>query len=166
MKKLSLLSIAGFLIATNALIAPPCRAEQCPWLNAATASGFLGGEATMSVTPLTVKGDATCEFALTQSAHTFTLRIAVHTMSQPSQEYSAFVAKCDGVKTPLRTIGNEAVYCVASGRNGAEQIVGRVRDRAFLISIASVSSVSGTKDRGSPSEEAINLAQQVAGALF
>ncbi len=167
MKRPGLRWVAIISATLCVLLAPAaCPAQQCPWLNAATAGGFLGGDVTMSVTPLTLTGDTTCEFVLTRKAVTSTLRIAVHTMSRPLQEYSAFVAQCDGVKTPLRAIGNEAVSCIANRAAGPEQIIGRVRDRAFLISIVTVSVRSGMKDRSGPSEEAINLAQQVAGALF
>jgi len=164
MKRLSWICVATFSVITCGLLTPAvCRAEQCPWLNAATAGGFLGGEVKMSVAPLTLRGDTTCEFSLTQNSVTSTLRIAVYTMSQPSQEYSALVSKCDGTKTPLRTIGNEAIYCAANGSTGKEQIIGRVRDRAFVITVFAG---SRTKGESGPSEEAINLAQQVAGALF
>ena len=162
--KLSLVGAVTLIVMACGLIAPAaCRAEQCPWLNAATAGGFLGGEVRMSVTPLKANGDATCDFVLTQNSVASTLRIAVYTMSQPAQDYTAFVAQCDGVRTPLRTIGNEAIYCVASGK---EQIIGRVRDRAFAITIATASASSSRKAGSGPSDEAINLAQQVAGQLF
>jgi len=150
---------------TCGLLGPAaCRAEQCPWLNAATAGGFLGGEVTMSVTPLAPNGDATCEFALTQTAVASNLRIAVHTMSRPSQEYSAFVAQCDGARKSLQTIGNEAMYCAAKGTPGKEQIIGRVRDRVFLMTITTAG--PRRRDGSGPSDEAVNLAQQIAGALF
>jgi hypothetical protein len=120
----------------------------------------------MTVTPIAPNGDATCDFALTQSSYTSTLRIAVHTMGKPAQDYSTFLAHCDRFKIPLRGIGNEATYCAANDGARKEQIVGRVRDRAFLITITTASAGPGMKNRSGPTEEAVNLAQQVAGALF
>jgi hypothetical protein len=119
----------------------------------------------VNVTPIAPNGDTTCEFTLTQNLTPSTLRVAVHTMTRPAQGYAAFVAQCDGVKIPLRTIGNEAVYCVANG-SGKEQIIGRVRDRAFVMMIGSASAGTIGKTGSGPRAEVVNLAQQIAGALF
>jgi hypothetical protein len=61
---------------------------------------------------------------------------------------------------PLKAIGNEALAC---SDDHAELVVGRVRDRAFLVRL-------GTNDHSTqPSalrEKARRVAEQVAGILF
>jgi hypothetical protein len=145
-----------------------CRAEVlCPWLNAATAAGVLGGEVQLSVSGVTPLGDATCDFVLKQSAST-SLHITVHTMSQIAADYAAFVAQCGGTFVPLRGIGNEAGQCVPD-RNRTqegERIVGRVRDRAFLIAVRRSPPASPVASKQGLSDETRNLAEQIAGALF
>jgi hypothetical protein len=163
------LRIAAMLaVAAGSVINPlQSRAEEaCPWLNAATAGGVLGGEAQMSVTPLTAQGDTTCEFTRKQDARTSMLRIVVHTMTVPSKEYATYLAQCNGASVPLKGIGNEAIQCVSNNAadKGQEQVIGRVRDRAFVLSIRA-SSTKGT-GKGGLSDETRNVAEQVAGALF
>jgi hypothetical protein len=140
--------------------------ETCPWLNAATAAGVLGG----AVTDMTVKraktaDDASCTFIRRQGSLVMELRIEVETMTAPAKEFTAYAARCRTATVPLQAIGNEAVACsddnAPTGR--AEQVVGRVRDRAFLVRI-------GTSDRSARSEplgdKARDVAEQVAGVLF
>jgi hypothetical protein len=148
-----------------------CHAEpRCPWLNAATAGGFLGGTVQENTAPLSLVGDTTCEFSRTQNSTVFTLRIAVHTMEHPSKDFAAYLAKCGGSSAPLKAVGNEAVQCTGSAAKGEQQVVGRVRDRAFVLTVttdppgrAGASSESG---REGISDEFENLAEQIAGALF
>jgi hypothetical protein len=126
-------------------------AEICPWLNAATAGGVLGG----AVTDVTVKraegGDGSCDFVRHDGSRVLALRIEVITMRDPSKDFAAYAARChSGV--PLKAIGNEAVACTDKG---AEQVVGRVRDRAFVLRMS-------TGGR----EKARQIAEQIAGSLF
>jgi hypothetical protein len=65
----------------------------------------------------------------------------------------------------VRAIGNEAVVCgvAAAVRGGvAEQVVGRVRERAFVVSI---SAGVGT-DQATLRETTLRVAEMVAGFLF
>lgn len=124
-------------------IAATCRAENaCPFLNAATAAGVLGGEVTVNV-----RGD-TCLFARGASE----LRIEVKTVNLP------YKPNCAPSPVPLKAIGNEAVICES---DGAQQVAGRVRDRAFFVRLTS-------NDIASPAlrEKARSVAEQVAGILF
>lgn len=128
-------------------------AQVCPWLNAATAGGVLGG----AVTDVTVKlaegsGDGSCEFVRHDGARAPALRIEVETLRDPTKDFAAFAARCHSAGTPLKAIGNEAIACTD---DGAQQVVGRVRDRAFALRIS-------TGGR----EKARQIAEQIAGILF
>ena len=110
------------------------RAETCPWMNAATAGGFLGGDVTAKFTPDTaMKGAGVCEFARTANFASATLRIEVSLMHAPATEFAAFLAKCGSDAKPLKAIGNEAVTC--SVPHKGSRVVGRVRDQAFVITL-------------------------------
>jgi hypothetical protein len=151
------------------MLAPlAARAENCPWLNAATAGGLLGGEVSMTVTH-TSPQDITCEFALKQSATLSALKIEVHTMSNVHQEFQSLASACGTEALPLRAVGNEAVACTQnSGTNQSEEIIARVRERAFLLRWTAPRPLQ----EGMPlSREDIqdrfrNVAEQVAGSLF
>lgn len=126
--------------------------ERCPWLNAATASGFLGGAVHMTLT------SGSCEFVRQDGVHEMTLRIEVASTSGRH-------AQCGSGAEPLKAIGNEALACAYEGKAGwiAEQVTGRVRDQAFLVRIS-------TNDRSAapkPMREKVRkVAEQVAGILF
>jgi hypothetical protein len=160
-----------------------CHAkESCPWINEATAAGFLRGEVTTTIThpsggadkaaaaaatvtgtSVTV-GDATCEFVRHDASGVTRLRIEVVTMSDVVAAFPGFRARCGADGQPVRAIGNEAEVCgmMAAGHGVAEQVVGRVRERAFVVSI---SAGAGT-DQATLRETTLRVAEQVAGFLF
>jgi hypothetical protein len=160
-----------------ALCAPAiCAAsENCPWLNAATAAGALKGSVTYTVThpaadktaadkTVADKTDATCEFIHREGAVLSKLQIEVETMKDPSREFASYTAKCGRNATPLRAIGNEALLCSLRSKNQfSEQVVSRVRERAFLVK---VSSNSAGPERTELLDESQKIAEQVAGFLF
>ena len=162
--------IVLLFVMVSAFINPPrVQAEvQCPWLNAATAAGVLGGEVQASVTALTSQGDTTCAFKRTDHTTVFAMTIAVHTMALPSKDFATFLAQCTGMAVPLKAVGNEAIQCVPRNNsyNGEEQIIGRVRDRAFIIDMKRSSAKQSASIQSVLSEETRNVAEQVAGALF
>jgi hypothetical protein len=172
-----------------------CGAEEnCLWLNAATAGGILGGEATVAVThanphppntqPANVKSgtgpmsanpsgssyanntvdDSDCAFHR-RPPIAGELRIQVRTMSEPAKAFVAYTARCGARGTPLRAIGNEAMVCDlnAKSKRLSEQVVGRVRDRLFVIDL-SVQDPSITQSV--LREKARTTAEIVAGNLF
>jgi hypothetical protein len=157
-----------FAVIVGAYIAPVrgLAEVQCPWLNSATAAGVLGGEVQANVTALTPQGDTTCDFRRTERSTVSELTIAVHTMALPSKDFATYLARCAGTAVSLKGIGNEAVQCVPSNGSGGEQIIGRVRDRAFVIDLKRSSTSQLTSTARGLSEEARNLAEQVSGALF
>jgi hypothetical protein len=167
-KRLRLFAIAFAVIAGLITSQRQCFAEvPCPWLNAATAGGVLGGEVQSSTVAMTPEGDGTCRFVRKQGPSTFTLSIDVHTMPLPSKTFATYLAQCKGTTLPLTAIGNEAFQCVSrSGPSDVEeQVIGRVRDRAFVLTInANLAKQAPAKTGLSP--ETRNIAEQVAGALF
>ena len=157
--------------------------DMCPWINEPTAAGYLHGDVTVTVTHTSTGadkaaaaaatdagssvsiGDATCEFVRHDAAGVTTLRIEVVTMSNVAAAFPAFRGRCGKDGQAVRAIGNEAVVCsVKTSASGgvAEQVVGRVRERAFVVLI---SSAAGT-DRATLRETTLRVAEQVAGFLF
>jgi hypothetical protein len=163
-----LLWLAMLTVTMAATVFHPavCRAQtRCPWLNAATAEGLLGTKVQMNIAPPTAQGDTTCEFSNEQNPTGSILRIVVHTMDAPSKEFASYVAQCNGTTVPLKAIGNEAVQCVLkdSSTTGEEQIIARVRERAFIFTVRRnppMPSKSGLR------EDTRNIAEQIAGSLF
>jgi hypothetical protein len=154
------------LIAETLWIPQIPAAESCPWLNSATAAGFLGGEVTARVVHSSQnKEDANCEFIRSAGgiSEARSLSIQVVTMSNARNEFPSFLAKCGGVSAPVRGIGNEAVVCTLHDKKDktADQVVSRVRNRAFLVRI-------DTSDKSTVSfrEATERTAEQVAGILF
>ena len=161
MKHVQLILLA---LATLFVGSAPCFAQtQCPWMNAATAGGFLGGDVQMAVTGFTADGDATCQFTRGGTL----LRIAVHTMPDISKEFPGYLAQCGTKAVSLKGIGNLAVQCF---NKSEELIVGRVRERAFVITIkaqwAAQPPTTPTKTRNPISDDSENIAEQVTGSMF
>ena len=136
-----------------------CAAEEkCPWLNAATAAGVLGGAVKANVT------QTACEFVRLDGSSESSLRIEVETLVAP-RDFASRPAQCGSAAEALKAIGNEAVACAYSEKTGwkAEQVIGRVRNQAFLVRVS-------TNDRaatpGGLREKARKVAEQVAGFLF
>ncbi len=125
---------------------------RCPWLNAATAAGVLGGAVEVTVAP------RSCEFARQAGGRETTLRIEV-TPAAASHD------SCQSGAGQLKGIGNQAALCSYQGKPGwtAEQVVGTVRDQAFLVRI-STNDRSAT--RSTLREKVCGIAEQVAGILF
>ncbi len=140
--------------------------ENCPWLNTATAAGILEGPVSSTVThPNQNKDDATCEFTHRDGPVVSMLQIEVETMKDPIHDFASYTAQCGPDAAPLRAIGNEALVCSLPGKKKqvSEQVVSRVRDRAFIVRVSSnapAPAPSGLR------EKAQKIAEQVAGFLF
>lgn len=186
MKRIGWLA-ASVMVGIASMLAPSaCRAQaKCPWLNAATAGGVLGGAVQMTVTapadPGPVKGvgqasypdqirmdrfDTNCEFSRKLDSGVASLHIVVKTMNDPASEYPSFLAKCIGTKVALKGIGNEAVQCVVKSDAGMahEQVIARVRERAFVLTITRPVPPGANGD--ALRDDTRNMAEQVAGSLF
>jgi len=158
-----MMRIRRFSLSLLPLLCLPsiAAAAACPWLNAATAGGILGGPAAMTVTPSRTSGDATCSFIRQNGSRTFELRIEVETMRSPAADFGAYKARCHIASVPLKAIGNEAFACSDGAR--AEQVIGRVREHAFVVRI---SVNDGPAQADTFREKARQVAEQVAGILF
>ena len=178
------------VIAFALLLALPTDSNaqaRCPWLNAATAAGLLGGEVQMSVTapvdPIADKGagaasysdqarmdrfDVSCYFTRKTDSNAFTLSIAVKTMADYKKDFAAYLALCGGTTVPLKGIGNEAVQCVGKDLSaaGEEKAIARVRDRAFVLTVRRAMKPRAGADAEELSDGTRNAAEQVAGSLF
>jgi hypothetical protein len=120
---------------------------RCPWLNAATASGVLGGTVEMTVTP------TSCEFV----RQGMSLRIEVTPATAPA-------AHCGPGSETIKIIGNQSVACQYPGNPGwsSEQVLGTVRDQFFVVRVSSSDRSMAKTLR----EKARKVAEQVAGSLF
>lgn len=139
--------------------------ETCPWLNAATAGGVLGGDVMTQVSLAEGNhSDGTCTFERRGGKIASTLSVQVITMPASRTNFASYESPCGSHKTALSAIGNEAVAC--DGHHHSERwefVAGRVRDRAFTIRIQ-------TNDRsissGMLAEKGRLMAEEVAGILF
>ncbi|HUE02748.1 MAG TPA: hypothetical protein VMR62_24495 [Bryobacteraceae bacterium] len=109
--------------------------------------------------------DATCSFVRGDRTQVAELRIEVETLVPPASAFASYLARCHSAAVPLKGIGNQAVACTDDGGAGqlAEQVIGRVRKRAFVVRIT-------TNDRAAQPDAlrdiARKTAEQVAGILF
>lgn len=147
------MSVRGLLFAAFiGLVGARCRGqESCPWINAGTASGILGGpvKSTFKQSKKS-KGDGLCEFVRHDSRRAY-IKVQVET-----GHFASLAASCHGNHVPLKAIGNEAIACAEPGHQ-LERVVGRVRDRTFVILIAGGNATF---------ENARAVAEQVSGILF
>ena len=151
----------GLLLFAVACLSPIGEAaETCPWLNRATAGGVLGGPVVMTVTRAKTGDDAACEFIRRDGSLVLELRIEVETMRSPAEDFASYAARCHSPAAPLKAIGNETLAC---DDEGSGQVIGRVRDRAFLVRI---STNNRTSQPGALRDKARKVAEQVAGILF
>jgi hypothetical protein len=101
-------------------------------MNAATAGGLLGGEASATFAPAgNDQSSGVCSFARVGDPK-INLRIEVTVMKSVKAEFRSFLDKCRSDVKPLKAIGNEAVVCAW---DVGERVVGRVRDQAFVITL-------------------------------
>ncbi len=140
---------------------------KCPWMNEATAAGILGGEVTVTAN-ITGHGDGVCQFSRQQGTILRQLRISVSVMSDISKDFAAYLAQCPPNGAHLAAVGNEAVTC--SDNNKAElyseEVVGRVRDQAFAVSVSSSVGNDASMTQEMRRAKANLAAEQVAGTLF
>jgi hypothetical protein len=156
------------IVLVAVLATAAAKAEEgCPWLNAATAGGVLGAAVRSEkvARPMANKEDATCTFLSPRGSFVHELRIQVETMPASRRDYASYGQPCSGSAEQLKAIGNEAAACTIDLKDGkvAEQVAGRVRDRAFVITI---STNDGSATRNSLREGTRKVAEQVAGNLF
>jgi hypothetical protein len=108
--------------------------------------------------------DSDCNFDR-QPPATGKLQIQVRTVSEPAKAFVSYTAHCGTRGAPLKAIGNETITCEIHEKAGrlSEQVVGRVRDRVFVIDLR-ITDRSITQDV--LREKAQTVAEIVAGNLF
>ncbi len=155
---------------TFSLLSGPCKAQNpCQWLNAATASGVLGGSATMEVNNTGV-GSGVCVFRFQDETQNNTLRISVIKAERPEnagKEMMPYESKCTASGLPVKGVGNEAIMCASdSAKSNGELVVGRVRDNIFTVVINAGAGDNPAAAKDDLEDKAQEIAKQVAGILF
>lgn len=143
-------------------------ANDCPWLNEATASGLLGADAIGEFTAASAGQPAVCMFVQKDTAVTRTLRVTVEQTPDAHMQVASLMHACGPDAVPMQAIGNEAVTCAADDRKGAlgARAVGRVRDQVFTITIGTTLKGDSALTRDILKSRIYTAAEQVAGNLF
>jgi hypothetical protein len=161
-----------FTLGLLVLLAPRlafCQANTgCPWLNVATASGVLRSTDGETMATLSQGSREACTFIYHDTTASRELRITMEQVQDPSQAMTRYEAHCSGEASPLQAIGNEAVICAADtkGQANGEQVIGRVRDQVFAVTMTTSARKDPSMSRDALKEKTKNIAEQVAGALF
>ena len=139
----------------------------CRWMNQATAAGVLNGPVSMDVQNT---GDmvGSCTFRLMKEPNAYGLRIVVEKGGEMEKGMMmTHGARCASSAIPLQAIGNEAVMCIVKiGHSRGEQVVGRVRDQVFVVSLDAPMSGNRSMNEELLEEKAASVAEQVAGAMY
>jgi hypothetical protein len=111
---------------------------------------------------------AACTFVYHDATASRELRITMELVQDPSQALTSYKARCSGTASPLQAIGNEAVTCAADtkGHADGEQVIGRVRNQVFTVTITTSVRNDPSMSRDELREKTRDIAEQVAGALF
>jgi len=144
-------------------------ANDCQWMNEATASGLLGGNAVGAHTASTANQPAVCTFTQSASDVTRVLRITVDVTKDDSHpRLMKLEAGCGPNPAPLRAIGNEAMACQVDepGEGRGARVVGRVRDQVFEILITTTRKDDPILTRDALRIRINTAAEQVSGNLF
>lgn len=138
------------LVLFFALLFQP-SGKSCPWLEDATAKGILGGPVTSE------NGPTTCTFIREEGRTRVEAHIEVRNLAPQGDEFARLRARCGKKATPLTGVGTEAYAC------NAQEIIGRVRDRAFIIRMK-----AGGKriPKTTVEQDLRTIAEHVAGSLF
>jgi hypothetical protein len=145
-----------------ALLPVSCVADPiCPWINAATVGGALEGKVTVAFSP--DKDGGTCDFVRTNGEFVYGVHVLVATLQSPA-DFAPYAARCGSRAELLKAIGNEAYICDLGfkDKQNAEQVVGRVRNQAFVIQVKT----NDASMRTSLHDKAVAITEQVAGILF
>ena len=146
-----------------------CRAaNNCPWMNEATASGLLENDAVGTFTAAAAGQPAVCVFISDAQGARRSLRISMQVVPDAHARVMAAAQACGRGQAPLKGIGNEAVACATDERKGkmGERAVGRVRDQLFAIDIESDVKNDPVLTRDALQGKIYVAAEQVAGNLY
>jgi hypothetical protein len=162
MRRLEWIVLAAVLLAS--LVS---KAESiCPWLNEATASGILNSPVDVKVQTAGDEG-GTCVFSALSQSSMDSLRITVGDVKDTSKSLIFYQSQCTSPQYLLNAIGNEAELCsVDAVHSRREQVVGRVRNKIFVVSINSSTNNDSTASKKLLQNKVVSIAEQVAGSLF
>jgi hypothetical protein len=149
-------------------LAASCKAQaHCAWLNDATASGVLNGPVSLDLESAP-DDENICVFTNLKTAKDYsTLRIMVQPLKDVNNAVVSHKSLCTSAPVALKAIGNEAISCSADvGYSRGEQVIGRVRDRLFIVTVSSTIAQDPSATRQMLQEKARTIAEQIAGALF
>lgn len=157
-----------WVVAAEALLMLATTAaaqDRCPWLNNATASGVLTEPAEVRVRQ-TAGGGTACVF-FTHVPASPTLSVVVIGVDAAKSVAMFDRRRCTSPMVHLKGVGNEAVACsIETGHAAEERVTGRVRDKRFTVYINVSAGGDQPFDRNVLQQQAENIAEQVAGALF
>lgn len=156
-------------LAVCVIVASAHAANNCPWMNEATASGLLGDEAVGAYSAASSADQAaSCTFAESSDAAVRTLVIEVETAPDAATKAKSMLKACSSDAKTLQAIGNEAIMCSADERGGrlGEFVVGRVRDQVFAIRMSSSLKNDPILTREVLENKISAAAEQVAGNLY
>jgi len=142
--------------------------NKCSWMNEATASGILGGEATGMVTAGGAERATACEFKQLGTGFMRTLSVTVEVTPDAHARLQTIARSCGGDAALMKAIGNEALFCpILDHKDGrGEFLVGRVRDQVFTIAIKTTHKNDPILTREMLVVRIYTSAEQVAGNLF
>jgi len=157
-----------WLVGIMGLPATAMAANNCAWINEATASGLLGGGAVGEVSGLEAEKRTICTFTQRGAGVIRTLQVTVEISTDPHERLGAIARICGTEAAALKAIGNEALVCPADDRKGGlgERVVGRVRDQVFTITMATTLKNDQVLSRNELKSRIYTAAEQVAGNLF
>jgi hypothetical protein len=162
------LNLGSGLLVLTLLLPCLCHAQtKCPWLNQATASGYLGGDVTLSAN-VNNQAAGACKFTRSPGNLRIQLRISVSILADVPKQFPPYRAQCPPNSAPLNAVGNEAVTCSLKSKEepNAECVVGRVRNQAFTVCLSSSAPDDPLMPQSSRRQNANLIAEQVAGILF
>jgi hypothetical protein len=142
--------------------------NNCPWMNEATASGLLGGDATGSYTKIAAGEPAACSFAQKSTDGQRMLQVTVEVATDPHARMRAATRACGPDAAPLTSIGNEALECIVNDNRGGHSAwaIGRVRDQVFTIRLKTTLKGDPVLSRDALQARIYTAAEQVSGNLF
>ena len=162
---LHVVALAGWMAG---MTLPAWAANNCPWMNEATASGLLGAEASGNYSDATASLPARCVFSEVGPQGIRALTITVGVDSDASGRIRELLQDCHDKPRAMRAIGNEALTCMVMHphRVQTEFVAGRVRKQVFSISISSTEKNDPVLTPAMLKMKIETAAEQVAGNLF
>ena len=142
--------------------------NNCPWINEATVSGLLDGQAVGSFNQGPAGQPATCTFVFKEDGGIRTVNISVETVQDAHSRVMSMTKGCKQPREILPAIGNEAYVCTTEHAKDAmaERVVGRVRDQFFTISFSTTGKGNLIFSPQDLRTRISTVSEQVSGNLF